>query len=126
MSLHVIVGGGPVGGAAARLLVEQGQQVRLVTRSGRGPEHQAIERVAADATDADRLSSLAEGAAALYNCASPLYHQWLQDWPPLAAALLTAAERSGAVLTVAGNLYGYRPVTGAITPDTPLAATPPK
>jgi len=82
--------------------------------------------VAADATDADRLSALAEGAAALYNCASPQYHQWFQDWPPLAAALLAAAERSGAVLTVASNLYGYGPVTGPITPETPLAATHPK
>ncbi|MBW8807018.1 MAG: FAD-dependent monooxygenase [Catenulisporales bacterium] len=126
MALHVIVGAGPVGTATARVLAERGERVRVVTRSGGGPEHANVERVAADATDADRLSSLAEGAAALYNCASPLYHQWFQDWPPLAAALLAAAERSGAVLTVASNLYGYGPVTGPITPDTPLAATDPK
>ena len=126
MALHVIVGAGPVGTATAKVLAERGEQVRVVTRSGSGPEHPNIERVATDATDADRLSALAEGAAALYNCASPAYHQWFTDWPPLAAALLTAAERSGAVLTVADNLYGYGPVTGPITPDTPLAATHPK
>ena len=126
MALHVIVGAGPVGTATAELLAERGEQVRVLTRGGSGPEHANIERVAADATDADRLSALAEGAAALYNCASPAYHQWLTDWPPLAEALLTAAERSGAVLTVAGNLYGYGPVTGPIGPDTPLAATHPK
>ncbi|MEZ0108076.1 nucleoside-diphosphate-sugar epimerase [Catenulispora sp. EB89] len=126
MALHVIVGAGPVGTATAKVLAERGEQVRVVTRSGSGPEHANIERVATDATDADRLSALAEGAAALYNCASPAYHQWFADWPPLAAALLTAAERSGAVLTVANNLYGYGPVTGPIGPDTPLAATHPK
>ncbi|GAA1996205.1 NAD-dependent epimerase/dehydratase family protein [Catenulispora subtropica] len=126
MALHVIVGAGPVGTATARVLAERGEQVRVVTRSGGGPEHANVERVAADATDADRLSALAEGAAALYNCASPQYHQWFRDWPPLAAALLAAAERSGAVLTVASNLYGYGPVTGTITPETPLAATHPK
>jgi nucleoside-diphosphate-sugar epimerase len=126
MALHVIVGAGPVGTATAKVLAERGEQVRVVTRSGSGPEHAAIERVAADATDADQLGKLAEGAAALYNCASPAYHRWLTDWPPLAAALLTAAERSGAVLTVANNLYGYGPVTGPIDPDTPLAATHPK
>jgi nucleoside-diphosphate-sugar epimerase len=126
MSLHVIVGAGPVGTGAARLLVERGERVRLITRRGSGPEHPSIERVAADATQADRLSELATGAVAIYNCANPLYHRWLTDWPPLAAALLTAAERSGAVLAVAGNLYGYGPVDGPITDATPLAATHPK
>ncbi len=126
MSLHVIVGAGPVGAATATLLAERGERVRVLTRRGGGPQHPAIERVAADATDADRLATLASGAAALYNCASPLYHQWFTDWPPLAAALLTAAERSGAVLATASNLYGYGPVDAPITPATPLAATQPK
>lgn len=126
MSLHVIVGAGPVGSSVARLLAERGEQVRIITRSGSGPEHPSIERVKADATQADRLSELSTGAVALYNCANPQYHRWLSDWPPLAAALLTAAERSGAVLAVASNLYGYGPVDGPIGPDTPLAATHPK
>jgi nucleoside-diphosphate-sugar epimerase len=126
MSLHVIVGAGPVGSAVAKLMAARGEQVRIVTRSGAGPEDPAIERVRADATQAERLSELAAGAVALYNCANPQYHRWLVDWPPLAAALLTAAERSGAVLAVTSNLYGYGPVDGPITPDTPLAATHPK
>jgi nucleoside-diphosphate-sugar epimerase len=115
-----------VGTGVARLLAARGEHVRLVSRRGSGPEDPAIERVAADATDADRVSALAAGAAALYNCANPLYHRWLTDWPPLAASLLTAAERSGAVLAAASNLYGYGPVDGPITDATPLAATHPK
>jgi nucleoside-diphosphate-sugar epimerase len=126
MSLHVVVGAGPVGTATARLLVERGERVRMVTRRGSGPEHAAIERTAADASDKARLSALAAGAVALYNCANPLYHRWLTDWPPLASALLAAAERSGAVLATVSNLYGYGPVDGPITPATPLAATHPK
>jgi nucleoside-diphosphate-sugar epimerase len=126
MSLHVIVGAGPVGTATANLLADRGEKVRIVTRRGTGPEHPSIERVAADATDAGRLSELASGAHALYNCANPQYHQWLTDWPPLASALLTAAERSGVVLATASNLYGYGPVNGPITATTPLAATHPK
>jgi nucleoside-diphosphate-sugar epimerase len=126
MSLHVIVGAGPVGSATARLLVDRGDRVRIVSRRGSGPEHAAIERVAADATDPDRLAALATGAAALYNCANPLYHRWLTDWPPLASALLDAAERSAAPLVSQSNLYGYGPVTGPMTEDTPLAATDPK
>lgn len=126
MALHVIVGAGPVGTATATLLAQRGQTVRVVTRRGGGPEHPAIERVAADAADQDRLAALTEGAAVLYNCASPQYHQWFTDWPPIAASLLAAAERTGAVLAVASNLYAYGPVTGPITADTPLAATHPK
>ncbi|MEU2987586.1 NAD-dependent epimerase/dehydratase family protein [Micromonospora aurantiaca] len=123
MALHVIVGAGPVGTATARLLAERGERVRVVTRRGTGPEHPAIERVAADAADADRLAALTEGADALHNCANPQYHTWPTDWPPLAAALLTAAERSGAVLATVGNLYGYGPVDAPMTEATPLAAT---
>ena len=126
MSEHVIVGAGAVGSAAAMLLAEQGEHVRIVSRRGSGPEHPAIERVGVDATDAERLTELATGAAALYNCASPLYHQWFTDWPPLTSALLTAAERSGAVLASMSNLYGYGPVDGPITQKTPIAATHPK
>jgi nucleoside-diphosphate-sugar epimerase len=124
--MHVIVGAGAVGSQAALLLAERGEKVRVVSRRGTGPQHPSIELVAADATDAERLTALATGAAALYNCASPLYHQWFTDWPPLASALLTAAERSGAVLAAMSNLYGYGPVDGPITQKTPLAATHPK
>ncbi|MEO3749454.1 NAD-dependent epimerase/dehydratase family protein [Streptomyces sp. B6B3] len=123
MSLHVIVGAGPVGSAAAQLLAERGDRVRVVTRSGSGPEHPAVERVAADATDADALARLCDGAAALHNCAAAPFHRWATDWPPLAAALLGAAERSGAVLVTAANLFGYGPVEGPMTEQTPLAAT---
>jgi len=126
MSEHVIVGAGGVGSATAVLLADRGETVRLISRRGSGPQHPAIETVAADATDAEQLSKLSAGAVALYNCASPQYHQWFTDWPPLASALLAAAERSGAVLTVMSNLYGYGPVDGVITQQTPLAATHPK
>ncbi|TDB77206.1 NAD-dependent epimerase/dehydratase family protein [Micromonospora sp. KC721] len=123
MSLHVIVGAGPVGTATARLLAERGERVRIVTRRGTGPEHPAIEPVAADAADPARLTALTRGAAALYNCASPAYHRWATDWPPLAGALLTAAERAGAVLATVSNLYGYGPVDAPMTEQTPLHAT---
>ena len=126
MSAHVIVGAGMVGSTTARLLAERGEQVRIVSRSGRGPTHPLVERIAADATDTDRLSALATGAAAIYNCLNPAYHRWLTDWPPMAAALLTAAERSGAPLIVAGCLYGYGEVDGPMTEENPLAATHPK
>ncbi len=123
MSRHVIVGAGAVGSATALLLAARGDKVQIVSRRGTGPAHPGVDLVAADATDAGRLAAVAEGAVALYNCASPQYHQWFTDWPPLAAALLTAAERSGATLVTMSNLYGYGQVDGPIGPDTPLAAS---
>jgi nucleoside-diphosphate-sugar epimerase len=121
MALHVVVGAGPIGSATARRLVADGHEVRLVTRRGGGPDHPAIERVAADATGTGRLTELARGAQAIYNCANPPYHRWAELWPPLASAFLTAAERSGAVLIAMSNLYGYGPVDGPMTEDLPLA-----
>jgi nucleoside-diphosphate-sugar epimerase len=123
MSLHVVVGAGPIGTAVARLLADGGEQVRVVTRSGHGPEHPSVERVAADAADQARLRTLTAEAVALYNCANPRYTRWPTDWPPLAASLLAAAEASGAVLAITGNLYGYGPVRGPMTEQTPLATT---
>ncbi|MBF9133501.1 NAD-dependent epimerase/dehydratase family protein [Plantactinospora sp. S1510] len=120
MALQVIVGAGPVGRSVARLLVERGDRVRLVSRRGTGPDHPGIERIAADGADQERLTELVGGAATLYNCANPAYHRWPTDWPPIAASALTAAERAGAVLAVTSNLYGYGPVDGPMTEDTPM------
>lgn len=121
MAVHVVVGRGAVGTATTRLLLRQGHEVRVISRSG-GAAAAGAEPVALDATDAAALTAAAAGAAAVYNCANPAYDRWDTDWPPLAAALLDAAESTGAVLATVGNLYGYGPVTAPITEATPLAA----
>ncbi len=122
VSLYVVVGFGPAGAATARLLAEQGHAVRVVTTSGRAPEP-GIEHVALDATDSTRLIAAARGAAAIFSCAAPPYHRWARQWPPLATSLCAAAEATGAVLVMLGNLYGYGPVDGPMTEDLPLSAT---
>jgi nucleoside-diphosphate-sugar epimerase len=123
MTTHLIVGAGPVGTSTARQLVEAGHHVRLVTRSGSGPEHPAIERITLDATDAEGLARVAKGAEAIYNCVNPPYRRWATMWPPIAAALLHAAECSGAVLATTSNLYAYGPVSAPMTEGTPMRAT---
>ncbi|MBT2450618.1 NAD-dependent epimerase/dehydratase family protein [Streptomyces sp. ISL-43] len=122
MSIHVVMGFGPAGAATARLLAEQGHSVRVVTRSGRSPEA-GIEHVAVDASDRERLAEAVKGADAIYNCAAPPYHRWVSEWPRLASSLCAAAEETGAVLVMLGNLYGYGPVDGPMTEQLPLAAT---
>jgi nucleoside-diphosphate-sugar epimerase len=121
MALHVIVGKGPVGTTTAELLATQGHRVRVLSRSG-GTSTGAVEHRRVDAADPDALTSAARGAAAVYNAVNPAYHRWPTDWPPVAAALLSAAERTGAVLVTMSNLYGYGRPSGPMTPETPLAA----
>jgi len=119
--LHVIVGAGPVGVALADRLVRDGHRVRLLTRAGRNPGIPGVEPIAVDASDSSALTARVAGASVLYNCANPgSYTQWEKLWPPLAAAILSAAERSGAVLATASNLYGYGPVDAPMTRRTPL------
>lgn len=123
MGTHVIVGSGAVGTATAHALVEGGHEVTVVTRSGSGPDHSGITRMAADASDPFVLAAAVGGADALYNCANPPYHRWPELWPPMAASMLEAASRSGAVLVIMGNLYSYGPVDHPMTEDDPLAST---
>ncbi|NUW40325.1 NAD-dependent epimerase/dehydratase family protein [Nonomuraea rhodomycinica] len=124
MGKHIVVGSGQVGGHLAAQLIARGHDVTVVTRSGSGPE--GATRVAADVTDQARLTEIAKGADVLYNCANPAYHRWLTDWPPMAASFLAAAEATGAVYVMLGNLYAYGPVDGPMTEDLPLASTSPK
>jgi nucleoside-diphosphate-sugar epimerase len=104
---HVIVGAGPIGSGTARQLADAGHRVIVVTRSGSGPDHPGVELVAADASDQARLTDIAAGAHAIYNCANPPYHRWATDWPPLATSLLGAAATTGARLVTMSNLYMY-------------------
>src|SRR5579863_724354 len=129
---QVVVGAGVIGSRVAQLLAERGERVVVVSRRGSGPA--GAECVAADAADAEVMAGLAEGAAVIYNCVNPPYHRWPIDWPPIAASLLGAAERSGAVLVTLSNLYAYGPAPRSLgiagydeahpmTEATPLAAT---
>ena len=130
MTLHVILGMGPIGTTTAAQLLEAGEEVRIVSRSGspdRGdPATAGAQHVAADAADPAQLVRATQGADVLYNCANPAYHRWLTDWPPVADALLAAAEAHDAVLVAAANLYAYGPSTGPMTESSPLVSTLPK
>jgi nucleoside-diphosphate-sugar epimerase len=123
MTLHVIVGAGPVGSTTASMLADMGEHVRVVTRSGDGPVHPLIERVTAEASDVQALQAAATGATVMYSAGSPPYDRWVSNWPPLAASMLSAAEATGAVLVLVSNLYGYGPVDHPMVERDPLDAT---
>lgn len=131
MSHHLVLGAGGIGRATTSRLVGRGHTVTLASRSGQVTDRPweasfpgAVTVVAADAKDADRLTELATGAATIVNAINPpSYTDWAADWPPMSAAILTAAERSGAGLVIIGNLYGYGEVEAPMTEQTPLGAT---
>jgi nucleoside-diphosphate-sugar epimerase len=124
MQRHLVIGSGPVGSGIAQRLADQGSPVIVFTRSGTGPAHPAITLVKGDAADADALVRHAEGAATIFNAANPRYHRWGTDWPPMHQAIMTAAERTGAVIVMMDNLYAFgadRPMP--MKPTDPLLAT---
>ncbi len=121
---HLIIGAGPVGRHVAELLAHRGSEVVVATRSGTDIGIAGVSPLALDASDAEALSLAADGASVLYNCANPSdYTTWDTVWPPLASAFLIAAERSGAVYAITGNLYPYGPVDGPMHEGLPDAAT---
>jgi len=125
MADHVILGAGSIGANIARLLVERGETVRMLTRRGSGPEHRLIERVAADASDPAQLIRLTEGAKVIYHAANPpSYTMWQQMLPPLQTAAIAAARANDATLALTGSLYAYGPQPGGqMHEGSPLSAT---
>jgi nucleoside-diphosphate-sugar epimerase len=122
--LHVVFGTGQVGRALAHRLAAMGLAVRAVSRHRPTALAAGIDWRAADAADPDAASDAAKGAAVVYQCLNAPYAQWPERFPPLQRGVLTAAERTGALLVSLENLYGYGPPGGKpMTEDLPLAAT---
>jgi nucleoside-diphosphate-sugar epimerase len=122
--LHVIFGSGPLGGAVLKELVERGKQVRVVTRSGKAPQNitAGVQGMAGDAYNLDFTREACRGAAVVYQCARPPYHEWADKFPPLQASILEGAAAAGAKFIVAENLYMYGEVSGLIHEGLPYNA----
>ncbi len=122
--LHVIFGTGPLGKWTARNLVQMGKQVRMINRSGKASDLPlGVEVLSGDAYDVARNVELTKGAATIYQCAQPAYHQWPGNFPRMQQAILDAAIVNGAKLIAAENLYMYGDPNGQpISEETPYRA----
>ncbi|GAB4545216.1 MAG: NAD(P)H-binding protein [Anaerolineae bacterium] len=122
--LHVIFGTGTLGKWTGRELVKLGKRVRFVNRSGKAfdlPE--GAELVASDAYDPAKTTEVVQGAAAIYQCAQPEYHEWETKFMPLQDSIMAAAITTGAKLIAAENVYMYGAPNGKpLTEDTPYNA----
>ena len=121
--LHVVIGGGTIGGRLAKLLASNGKKVLVIARSASGYARSGIEYRSGDATSVEELMARAPEAKVIYNCANPPYDKWETEWPKLSKAVNEYAMRAGADLVICSNLYGYGPYEGILTEDLPLRAT---
>lgn len=122
--LHVVLGAsGGAGRAVVRELTSRGQEVRAVSRSGRGDSLSGVSLVKADASNPPELRDVCRGAAVVYHCVNVPYQMWATHLLPIADAIIEAAGSAGAPLVVMDNLYMYGRVDGPKTEQTPRAAT---
>ena len=123
--LHVVFGTGALGKWTARELVKLGRQVRMVSHSGKADSRipVEVEIVQGDAYDTKHNIELTKGAAAVYQCAQPQYHEWAEKFPSMQKAILDAASANGAKFIVGDNLYMYGDANGQpIREDMPYQA----
>lgn len=120
--LHVVTGAGPVGAAVAEQLAAQGHSVRVLTRSGSGPEHPMIERRSVD-IESDDLRPHLSGATAVYHCTHVAYENkvWRDKLVAMDNRVLDAA--AGTIVAFPESLYAYGRVDGPIREDSPRDAT---
>ncbi len=123
-TLHVVFGAGQVGRALAARLAGLGVAVRTLSRRRPAALAAGVGWRAVDATDGEAATDAAKGASVIYQCLNAPYTQWPELFPPLQRGVLTAAERTGALLVTLENIYAYGPTGGKpMTEDLRLAAT---
>ena len=121
--LHVVLGSGPLGRSVVNELVKRGKAVKVVNRSGQMKDApQGVIVAPGNVYDAANVRALAQGAAVVYQCAQPEYHEWPEKFPPLIRAVLEGLSGSGARLVVGENLYLYGEVNGPLHEGLPYAA----
>ncbi|MGH3448019.1 MAG: NAD-dependent epimerase/dehydratase family protein [Nocardioidaceae bacterium] len=126
--MNVVIGYGPVGATVTEQLVQRGEQVRVVTRSGSGPTTEPsglVEVVRGDALDPTSLAGLFDHAAAVYDCMHGDKYSarnWWQVLPTADRNVRDEAGRAGAVVVYPESLYGFDPTAQPFTESSPRVA----
>ncbi|WP_054812734.1 NAD-dependent epimerase/dehydratase family protein [Nocardia arizonensis] len=123
--LHIVTGAGPVGTTVAEQLAEIRHTVRVLTRSGGGPDHPLVERRRVDVTDPAQLAGQFDGAAAVYHCVHASKYEaktWWAELPSTEQLVLAEAGRADTVVAFPESVYSYGKVFGRIGEDMPRTA----
>ena len=125
-AIKIVTGAGPVGWNVASQLANEGYQVRLLTRSGSGPEHPLIECLRADAGDPAQLHAAMKGADAVFHCihgSKYTAEAWRRELPRAEATVMKAAGETGAVVVFPESLYAYSAPENVMTECSPRLAS---
>ncbi|WP_159622381.1 NAD-dependent epimerase/dehydratase family protein [Ruania rhizosphaerae] len=117
-TIHIVTGAGPVGSTLALQLAEAGERVRVLTRSGSGPEHPLVERRRVDASDRTALREACEGAVSIYHCIHGSRYEaatWRAELPAAEQVVMDVAGEVGAVVVFPESLYSYGVVEAPMT-----------
>lgn len=121
---HVVFGTGAIGRAVAEELIQRGEAVRMVNRSGKMDEAPGgVEVIASDLYDSARVREVARGATVVYQAAQPPYNKWPEKFPSLQKSIVDGLTGRGAKLVLIENLYMYGAMNSrAFTEDMPQRA----
>ena len=121
---HVVFGTGAIGRAVAEELVQRGEAVRMVNRSGKMDEAPSgVEVIASDLYDSAKVREVTRGATVVYQAAQPPYNEWPEKFPSLQKSIVDGLTGSGAKLVLIENLYMYGAMNNrAFTEDMPYRA----
>lgn len=124
--LFVVTGAGPVGWTIAEQLADQGERVRILTRSGSGPDCAAVERIRADASDPRQIQAAFDGATAVFHSMHGSAYSaaaWQAELPRAERVVLETAGKAGAVVVFPESLYSYDRSDEVMTESSSRAAT---
>jgi len=117
---HVILGaGGSIGNTLADELLKQGQEVRLVSRSGFSMA--GAETLRGDLMSFDDMKAAVKGRDTAFLCAGLPYDRkiWAAGWPLIMKNAIDACEAEDVNLVFFDNVYMYGRVEGKMTEETP-------
>ena len=106
-SVLILGANGRLGAAATLAFAAAGWHVRAQSRQARSDWPEGVQAVLADALQPEALCHAALGVDVIVNALNPVYTEWERLARPLAASALAAAQASGALLMLPGNVYNF-------------------
>lgn len=110
----ILGAGGRFGRAAGHAFSEAGWDVRLATRTGKGPQISGALHVPCNAMDRVAVCAAAQGVDVIVNAVNPLYPEWAKMLPVITANVIAAGLESGATVMIPGNVYPFGPDIGEV------------
>lgn len=120
MTLHTLLGAnGTIANALLPVLLENGENVRLVSRNPRPVE--GTETMAANMLDREQVFRAVKGSSIVYLLIGITYNAdtWHRDWPVIMRNVIDACKAENAKLIFFDDVYMYGKVDGVMTEETP-------